>query len=168
MSLVARADGCLDVGVVGLGVGEQHAHAYARHPAVRRVWLCDQNEERVRAVAARVEKSAVAGTFDSLIADESVLVVSIASFDDAHFRQVAAALGAGKHVFVEKPLCRTLEELAEVRRLWSAAGGRLKLGSNLVLRAAPLYGCCTRPSREAISASCLGLTATIFTVDWRR
>jgi predicted dehydrogenase len=48
-------------------------------------------------------------------------------------------LKAGKHVFVEKPLCQTMEQLHEIKRLWSAYGGRIKLASNLVLRSAPLY-----------------------------
>ena len=131
--------GELVVAVVGLGVGEQHAHAYAGHPAVRQVLLVDLDPARAMAVAKRVAKSAIAGTFAEIMSDQSVAIVSIASFDDAHFEQVAAALGAGKHVFVEKPLCRTLAELAQIKRLWAGAGGRLKLGSNLVLRAAPLY-----------------------------
>lgn len=129
----------LSVGVVGLGVGEQHALAYARHPAVRRVWLNDTDGVHAANVARRVAKSGLADSFESLLNDPSIAIVSIASFDDAHYGQVVAALAAGKHVFVEKPLCRTLEELAEIKKLWNAAQGRLKLGSNLVLRAAPLY-----------------------------
>jgi predicted dehydrogenase len=65
-----------------------------------------------------------------------------------------AALRAGKHVFVEKPLCRSRRELSEIR---SAADGR-HLGCNLVLRAAPLY----RWLREAIAAGELG---TIYAFD---
>jgi predicted dehydrogenase len=129
----------LVVGVVGLGVGEQHAIAYARHAAVRRVQLCDHDAERASAVASRVQGSEVVANFESLLRDPAVDAISIASFDDAHFGQVVAALAAGKHVFVEKPLCRTVEELAEIKRLWNAANGRLQLGSNLILRTAPLY-----------------------------
>lgn len=40
--------------------------------------------------------------------------VVIATRHDAHAGQVLAALRAGKHVFCEKPLCLTLEELAEI------------------------------------------------------
>jgi predicted dehydrogenase len=142
----------LVVGVVGLGVGEQHALSYARHPAVARVLLCDHDLGRVASVSSRVDKSAAAASFDALIGDSSVDLVSIASFDDAHFGQVVAALSAGKHVFVEKPLCRTLGELAEIKRLWAAAGGKLQLGSNLILRTAPLYSWL----RESVARGDLG------------
>ena len=64
--------------------------------------------------------------------------MSIASFDDAHFAQVVAALNAGKHVFVEKPLCRTVDELSDIRRALKARPD-LHLASNLVLRGADLY-----------------------------
>ena len=139
MIAVLKPSNPFAVGVVGLGVGEQHAHAYARHAAVRRVWLCDQDADRALAVSARVAKSVIAPNFESMLADDSISIISIASFDDAHFEQVVSALNAGKHVFVEKPLCRSMDELAKIRGIWDAAGGRLKLGSNLVLRAAPLY-----------------------------
>ena len=69
MSAHARRDTNLVVGVVGLGVGEQHALAYARHPAVCRVVLCDHDAGRSAAVASRVRKSAVAASFESMIRD---------------------------------------------------------------------------------------------------
>lgn len=130
----------LGAAVVGLGVGEQHARAYAAHPAVGALWLHDQNAEQARAVAARLPGARLAPSFAALLAEPGVQMVSIASFDDDHFAQVVAALEAGKHVFVEKPLCRTLDELRRIHALWKDAGGRLRLGSNLILRAAPLYG----------------------------
>jgi len=129
----------LGAAVIGLGVGEQHAHAYAAHPAVGAVWLYDQNQEQTQAVAQRVAGARIARSFDELLRNPQVQILSIASFDDDHYEQVVAALTAGKHVFVEKPLCRSFAELKRIHALWSAAGGRLRLGSNLILRAAPLY-----------------------------
>ncbi len=66
-------------------------------------------------------------------------IVSIASFDDDHALQVIQALEAGKHVFVEKPLCQTLDELKQIQQAWSRRNGKLKLASNLILRATPVY-----------------------------
>ena len=48
--------------------------------------------------------------------------VFIASRHDSHGRYVLDALGSGKHVFVEKPLCLTPEELAEIQRACAASG----------------------------------------------
>jgi len=48
------------------------------------------------------------------LADPAVDTVVIATRHDAHAQQLLAALQAGKHVFCEKPLCLTLEELAQI------------------------------------------------------
>lgn len=49
-----------------------------------------------------------------VLADPAVDTVVVATRHDAHARQVLAALQAGKHVFCEKPLCLTLEELGQI------------------------------------------------------
>jgi predicted dehydrogenase len=138
--LIVRAEtGHLGVAVVGLGVGEQHARAFAAHPSCSVRWLYDLSAVQAQALSATLPGSSVARSFEEILEHPDVDVVSIASYDDDHFSQVVRALRAGKHVFVEKPLCRTMAELLEVKASWLAGGGRLKLRSNLVLRAAPLY-----------------------------
>lgn len=58
---------------------------------------------------------AEAATEASAILDNPEIdTVVIATRHDAHAGQVLAALRAGKHVFCEKPLCLTLEELADI------------------------------------------------------
>lgn len=131
------ASGKLGVAVVGLGVGEQHARTLAGLSACELRWLYDLDERRARRLAQELVGTAVARSYEELLADGDVELVSIASFDDAHFEQVIAALGAGKNVFVEKPLCHGLDELKQIKATWRESGKHLS--SNLVLRAAPLY-----------------------------
>jgi len=129
----------LGVAVVGLGVGEQHARTFRALPQCQLKWLCDLDLSKAHALAAELQVPGVTADFQTVLADPAVQIISIASYDDAHAAQVVAALRAGKHVFVEKPLCQTEAELQQIQRAWAEAGGRLKLASNLVLRAAPLY-----------------------------
>jgi len=138
--------------VVGLGVGEAHARTYAQLERCSVRWLYDLDRTRAAAVSASLGQGAVAESYAAVLEDRDVDVVSIASYDDAHFEQVVASLRAGKHVFVEKPLCRTIDELRTVRDTWSASARRLQLQSNLVLRAAPLY----RWLKSAVEAGELG------------
>ena len=142
----------IGVGVVGLGVGEQHARAFHNHYACEVRTLCDLNMTRARVLADEFPGCLVAETFEEMLGDSRLDVLAIASFDDAHFEQVKSALQMGKHVFVEKPVCRTIEELASIKAQWQRAGGSLKLHSNLVLRAAPLYVWL----REQIRAGAMG------------
>lgn len=128
----------LRVGVVGLGVGEQHLLAYAADPRCDVVALCDLDESRAIAAARRTPGARPTADPSAVLDDPAIGAVSIASYDDAHAAQTLAALRAGKHVLVEKPLCRTEEELSAI----AAAHQRqpdLALASNLVLRAAPAF-----------------------------
>ena len=65
------------------------------------------------------------------VADEDLDTVVVATRHDAHARQVLAALRAGKHVFCEKPLCLTQEELDAIEAEARARPGQvLMVGFN--------------------------------------
>ena len=51
---------------------------------------------------------------DRLFTDSETNTIVVATRHDSHARFVKQALQAGKHVFVEKPLCLTLDELASI------------------------------------------------------
>jgi predicted dehydrogenase len=140
----------LGVGVVGLGVGEAHATAFAALPSCELRWVFDVNPARAQRVAGTIGQGRAARSFAEILHDERVDIVSIASYDDAHCEQTVAALDAGKHVFVEKPLGRTIGELRAVKDAWKRADRRL--ASNLVLRAAPAY----RWLKDAIAVGTFG------------
>ena len=137
------------MGVVGLGVGEQHAHAFSK-AGCRVRWLCDLDESRARALAPRFASARTTSRYEDLVRDPELDVISIASYDDHHGEQLLAVLGAGKHVFVEKPLCYSQSELERIHTAWSALDRRPWIGSNLVLRSAPLYRWLRREIRSGV------------------
>lgn len=114
-------------------------------------WLLDNDAQKADALRSELGADACAATFNDLCTDPELDVVVIASFDHDHFEQAIEGLKYGKHLFIEKPLCRSAAELQTLRRAWQAAG-RPHLKSNLVLRAAPIY----RWLREAIHRGDLG------------
>ena len=128
----------IGVAVVGLGVGEQHARRYANINSCQLKLLYDLDEKKSSNLA-RALKSEIAINYEQILQDSGIDVISIASFDDAHYEQVVSGLKSGKHLFVEKPLCNTIDELTEIKVLWSKNKGSLKLSTNHILRAAPLY-----------------------------
>jgi predicted dehydrogenase/threonine dehydrogenase-like Zn-dependent dehydrogenase len=65
-----------------------------------------------------------------VLADAAVNAVVITTRHDSHAALVIAALKADKHVFVEKPLCLTLEELAAIEAAAGGSAGRLMVGFN--------------------------------------
>jgi predicted dehydrogenase len=146
-----RASRDLRAGVIGLGVGEQHIIGYDAHPACRTVAICDIDAARLAEVGARHPQCRRTADPDAIIADPDIDILSICSYDDAHGAQIVAALDAGKHVFVEKPLCVTRAELDSIRAA-HARKPHLKLGSNLVLRRSPRF----LDLRERIRSGAMG------------
>jgi len=141
----------IGAGVIGLGVGAQHAYGYDDTEGCYLAGLCDLSEEKLREVSAQYPAAATTTSWQDLLAVPGIDVVSIASYDDAHCKQTIECLNAGKHVFVEKPVCRSLAEMQQIRAAL-ASRDDLHLGSNLVLRAAPVY----RWLRDEIAAGRLG------------
>jgi predicted dehydrogenase/threonine dehydrogenase-like Zn-dependent dehydrogenase len=60
---------------------------------------------------------------ERILNDEAINTVAILTRHNLHARQVLAALAAGKHVFCEKPLALSLDELEAIRAGISAAEG---------------------------------------------
>ncbi|PWC55372.1 oxidoreductase [Azospirillum sp. TSO22-1] len=66
--------------------------------------------------------------FEEILADPEIPAVAIAAPAEAHYRLARAALLAGKHAFVEKPLALAVEEAEELCRLAEAQGRVLMVG----------------------------------------
>jgi len=128
----------LNVGIIGLGVGEKHIPNFNAHPRARVTALCDVSEEKQALARERYPGVRVTGEADELLLAPDIDVVSIASYDDDHFSQAQAAMLQGKHVFVEKPLCLYRDEAVRLRDLLRK-NPALRLSSNLNLRTCPRF-----------------------------
>ena len=73
-----------------------------------------------RSVAERFGFKFCTGNEKDILEDENINTVFIATRHDSHAEFVLKALKAGKHVFVEKPLCLTLDELIQIIQTYSA------------------------------------------------
>ena len=109
------------VGIVGAGNHVQRIvlPALKQCTAARLAAICSLDQSA--AVCAQkfgIEKSV--SDHGTLLADEGVNAVVIATRHDTHASITLEALAAGKHVFVEKPLCITMDELKSVYEAASA------------------------------------------------
>ncbi len=128
----------LRVGVIGLGVGEQHIKGYQSHPNCEVVVLCDIDEEKQKMAREKYPQIKIVASADEILTDPHIDVVSIATYDDVHYEQVVKALEHNKHVFIEKPLCQYVEHACDIR-VHLRARPHLKISSNLVLRKSPRF-----------------------------
>jgi predicted dehydrogenase len=120
----------IGVGVIGLGwMGRVHTAAYRRvlehFPDLgvrpRLVKAADVSEER-RAHAERVGFEATTDDWRAVIDDPAVEVVNVTLPNAMHREVAVAALEAGKHVWVEKPVGRGVEDTAAVAEAARRAG----------------------------------------------
>lgn len=149
----------LHVGIIGLGVGEQHVLAYQKNPACEVTAICDFSNEKLARAEKQFPGVSLGKDAAQLLLDPDIDVISIASYDDAHADQVIAALQNGKHVFCEKPLCQNLEQAARIKSVLDAKKEEhLCLSCNFILREAPLYAWL----RGQIQAGTFG---TIYAID---
>lgn len=128
----------LRAGIIGLGVGESHIEGYRRHPACEVVALAEFDADKAAAAREKYPEMRVHESAERLIDDPTIDVISIASFDTYHSDQVIRSLNAGKHVFVEKPLCLTESEFAAIRTAHRTRPD-LILSSNVILRRSPRF-----------------------------
>jgi UDP-2-acetamido-3-amino-2,3-dideoxy-glucuronate N-acetyltransferase len=84
--------------------------------------VCDPDPRRVEEFARIYPRAAVSDSVSAVLADPQVAGVAVAAPAESHAALVREALLAGKHVFVEKPLCLSVREAEDLIAL--AAGKR--------------------------------------------
>jgi predicted dehydrogenase len=117
------------IAVVGCGSVACLAHfpSISRFPALELVAVYDPSKERAEKAVERWGGK-LYGDYEEMLQHPGLRAVIIASPNVFHFGQARAALNAGKHVYLEKPMCATnreawaLVELAKKRELKLTVG----------------------------------------------
>ncbi len=149
------------VGIIGAGlIGRFHArgiHGLTKLGLVDATYVavCDRELERAESFARIAALDLATADPEELIASPSVNTVYICTPTAEHKQLVLRAAAAGKHVFCEKPLARTLADAQEMYGAVQSAGVRHQVG--LILRHSPV---CT-VLKELFSDPALGRLITI-------
>jgi predicted dehydrogenase len=141
----------MKVAVIGYGYwGPNLVRNFAETPGCEVAGVCDLDPQRLTLVHRRYPTMQTCTSCPDLVNDPQVDAVAVATSVSSHFELAMAALKAGKHVLVEKPLAATSEEAA---RLVDEAERR-----NLVLMVDHtfVYSGAVRKIRELIDAGEVG------------
>jgi predicted dehydrogenase len=154
----------LGFGIIGLGmIADFHAQAIARITGARLVGIATRSADKAAAFAAKHQVPFPTTDIAALVARPDIQVVCITTPSGAHLAPALAAIRAGKHVVIEKPIeidpARTDEILAAAEK----AGVRI----------APIFqgrfGDGARTVKAAIDAGRLGrLVLASNYVKWHR
>ncbi|NEW07398.1 Gfo/Idh/MocA family oxidoreductase [Paenibacillus sp. SYP-B3998] len=117
------------IGIIGLGsISDMHLKSYQKLEEVEVFAVCDLNQERAEEKAKQYGASHVYTNYKDLLANPEIEAVSICTWNNSHAEISIAALHAGKHVLVEKPLCRTVEEALQIEAAVRETGKTLQVG----------------------------------------
>ena len=118
------------VGLIGAGrIGQRHALTLASQiPQAELVVIADVSPEAARSAAEAVRIDRWTTDAEAVIPDPAVDAVVIASSTATHAPLIAAAAGAGKDVFCEKPIALDLEATDAALAAVEGAGVRLQIG----------------------------------------
>jgi predicted dehydrogenase len=105
----------LRMAVVGYGYwGPNLVRNVSERPELELAGLCEPNHSRAAAFSQRFPGAPVYSELDDLLADATVDAVLVATPPRTHHAIASAALQAGKHVLVEKPLAKTAAEASDL------------------------------------------------------
>lgn len=119
----------LKVGVIGVGsISEMHITPYLNNKEVELVAFCDIHEERLAEKGKLFGVDQLYNSHQELLENPDIDAVSICTWNNSHARIAVAALEAGKHVLVEKPVSMTVGEALMVEEAAKKSGKLVQVG----------------------------------------
>lgn len=123
----------LGVAVVGCGlIGTRRAHVAAAHAQTRLCAVVDIERSRAERVAHVLapDRCEARGEWQQVVEREDIDIVVVSTSNGSLAEVVIAALEAGKHVLMEKPMGRSLAEGQCIAQAATESAGKLQVGFN--------------------------------------
>jgi predicted dehydrogenase len=137
--------------VVGYGYwGPNLVRNVMERPELEFAGLCERSPERAAAFTARYGAQPVFHDLDDVLADDDIDALVVATPPRTHHAIASAALDAGKHVLVEKPLATTSADALDLIEIAGRRGLTLMPGHTFV------YSPPVNKVKELIDAKVLG------------
>ena len=93
-------------------------------------WVVSSNPLHASQIARRYHFEKFTCNYDDILKEPDVHLVVIAAPNNLHYSMVMSAMKAEKPVFVEKPLCLTMDELEDIKRVENESQTPLFVGFN--------------------------------------
>jgi predicted dehydrogenase len=157
----------IGIGLIGAGfIGRCHAFGYHSMPAIfpdagaepALKVLCDTPAERAAKVGAELGFPKTTDDWRALIADPEVQVVDICAPSNLHREIAMAAIGAGKHLYCEKPVGLSGKEATEIAKAAARKGVKTQVGFSYVRH--PVIGLARKLIDEGVLGKLIHLSWT--------
>jgi len=124
--------------VIGMGIGKKHLDAMDGYNNSYVKVICEKNKILRNELKKKYPSKIITRDENQIYQDKSIKIVSIASYDQYHYKQIMKCLNLNKNVIVEKPMCLNLNQLKKIYKLLNKRP-KVKITSNLVLRTNSLF-----------------------------
>jgi predicted dehydrogenase/nucleoside-diphosphate-sugar epimerase len=149
--LSRRSRQLIHAAIVGTGyIADFHARAIRQAAGVELVSVCDANLRSAQTFAAQWGIAQVFDSLESMLGSQQLDSVHVLVPPDRHHSLAKTALQSGVNVFLEKPMCTSVEEANELVELARDSG--LYLGINHNMQYAGAY----QRLRETVRSGVLG------------
>lgn len=122
----------LGIAVVGCGMMAQSVHLpnVVRHPELDLLWCCDVDERTLGSVRERFRPRHATTHAADIAADPRCQIVVLSTTHSIRLPLIELFARAGKHIYVEKPLADTLDEMKKIMAVVADTGIKLQVGHN--------------------------------------
>jgi predicted dehydrogenase len=139
------------IGVIGCGYwGPNLLRNFSENEGAELRWMCDLDARRLEVLGRRYPSAETTRDCKNLFADPRLDAVVISTPVGTHYRFTRAALEAGKHVLVEKPLTPSAREAEELIELAERRGLTLMVDHTFI------YTGAVRKIKEIVEGGELG------------
>lgn len=107
-----------------------HLPNIARHPELELLWLCDVNEQTLARAAEKFRPKRTTAEAAKVAADPECNAVLISTTQTVRLPLIELFAKAGKHIFVEKPMADSFDELKRILRIVNETGITMQVGHN--------------------------------------
>jgi scyllo-inositol 2-dehydrogenase (NAD+) len=120
----------IEVGIIGTGwCGGIRAIASANSAMVSKLHIAEINQDRLAEVAELTQPATATTDWQELVSNPEIAAIMVsATPESTHHPLAKAALEAGKHVLLEKPIALTLEEADELIEIAESGGLKFTIG----------------------------------------
>jgi len=124
--------------VIGTGVGLKHIRALNQISGSKVLAICEQDKLKHNDLKKKFKKVIILSNYQQILKlKQKIDLISVASYDSAHFKQIKLLSNVCKNFIVEKPLVTTPSELIKLRNI--VKNKKIKIFSNLVLREVRMF-----------------------------
>ena len=128
----------INAAVIGSGIGIKHLESIDGYKKSSVKVICEKNLNKIKILKKKYPKKIITSNDKKIFEDKSINLVSIASYDDTHYKYIMKCIRYNKNIIIEKPMCLTLEQLKKINKSLKK-NKKIKITSNLVLRVNSLF-----------------------------